>query len=361
MPFGGKVMKIASANIAMESRHFAMTHDVTTANLRSWVGAERPDFEGTRNSPSAQASLPQISDAAKSAQSAEANALAQASDAATNDPFLALIKAMIEWMTGRPIRLFDASQLPGSASSSVVRNSGKVAANAQEQHVPPSAGFGVEYDYHSVHEEAEQTQVSAQGTIQTADGQQISFKLDLSMARSYREESSVSVRIGDAKRRDPLVINFGGTAAQLSDQHFRFDLAGNGATLDVPLLGSNSGFLALDSNGNGKIDSGKELFGPGNGSGFADLARYDADHNGWIDENDPVFKKLLIWTPDAEGKGSLQHLADRNVGALYLGHVGSAFDLRGTGNKDLGAIKDSGIFLTDSGAAGTLQEIDLTA
>jgi hypothetical protein len=30
------------------------------------------------------------------------------------------------------------------------------------------AGFGIEYDYHAVHEEYEQTQFSAQGVVKTA-------------------------------------------------------------------------------------------------------------------------------------------------------------------------------------------------
>lgn len=42
--------------------------------------------------------------------------------------------------------------------------------------------------------------------------------------------------------------------------------------------------LSLDQNGNGEIDNGTELFGTKSGDGFADLARYDLDYNGWIDE-----------------------------------------------------------------------------
>ena len=55
------------------------------------------------------------------------------------------------------------------------------------------------------------------------------------------------------------------------------------------MLGSGSGFLALDKNGNGKIDDGSELFGTKSGDGFADLAEYDSDGNGWIDEKGRVY------------------------------------------------------------------------
>ena len=37
------------------------------------------------------------------------------------------------------------------------------------------------------------------------------------------------------------------------------------------------------------------------GDGFKDLAMYDEDGNGWIDENDEIFSKLLIWSKDENG------------------------------------------------------------
>jgi hypothetical protein len=119
------------------------------------------------------------------------------------------------------------------------------------------------------------------------------------MQRSYRQESSFSLRLGDATAIDPLVINFDGTAAQLQDQRFAFDLNGDGETDNVPLLAGNRGYLALDTNQNALIDNGLELFGPGTGNGFAELARHDSDGNGWIDEADPVYQQLRVWTPAA--------------------------------------------------------------
>ncbi len=40
-----------------------------------------------------------------------------------------------------------------------------------------------------------------------------------------------------------------------------------------------------------KINDGSELFGTSSGDGFKDLATYDEDENGWIDENDSIFSK----------------------------------------------------------------------
>jgi hypothetical protein len=271
---------------------------------------------------------------------------------------------MLEMLTGQSIRVFSAHQMSSPAAPpTITAPSPPTPATPPQATSTPAArpaGFGIEYDYHAVHQESEQTQVSAQGTIKTTDGREISFKLDLSMTRSYREETSVSLRAGDAVRKDPLVLNFNGTAAQLSDQHFAFDLNGSGKQDNLAMLASGSGYLALDSNGNGKIDSGRELFGPTTNSGFGELSALDSDHNGWIDENDAAFKALRIWTPDAKGGGTLETLAQRQVGAIATGNVASPFELRGAGNSNLGAIAASGVFLTENGKVGSVQEINLS-
>jgi hypothetical protein len=97
----------------------------------------------------------------------------------------------------------------------------------------------------------------------------------------------------------------------------RFDLAGNGTTYQVawPTAVSGNAWLALDRNGNGLIDSGKELFGnftqpppnPGEGNGFLALAEYDkpengGDGDGFITSNDSIFSSLRLWQ-DANHNG----------------------------------------------------------
>jgi hypothetical protein len=57
------------------------------------------------------------------------------------------------------------------------------------------AGFGIEYDYHAVHEEYEQTRFSAQGVVRTADGREISFDPrtvdDAQLPRGNHDHASV--------------------------------------------------------------------------------------------------------------------------------------------------------------------------
>lgn len=103
------------------------------------------------------------------------------------------------------------------------------------------------------------------------------------------------------KKVDPLIVNFSGTAAQLTDTKYQFDLNSDGRKDNISFVQPGSGFLAVDKNDDGKINNGKELFGPNAGNGFDELAKYDADGNQWIDESDPIFKQLKIWTKDAKG------------------------------------------------------------
>ena len=197
--------------------------------------------------------------------------------------------------------------------------------------------------------------------IHTEDGKEISFELSLSMVRSYHEVSNASIRLGDARqKKDPLVINFGGTAAQLTSQRFKFDLDADGKTEDINFVAGGSGFLALDRNGDGKINDGAELFGAKTGNGFAELAALDADKNGWIDENDASYADLRVWTKDGAGKDKFSTLKQANVGAISLSHIATQFDLKDAQNVSQGEIKASGIYLQETGAVGTIQQIDLT-
>lgn len=218
------------------------------------------------------------------------------------------------------------------------------------------------YDRHESYTEIEQTSFSASGQVRTADGREIAFDLQLSMARAYHEESDISLRLGDAARKtDPLVLNFSGTAAQLTDQRFAFDLNADGRTEQINFVAPGSGFLVFDRNRDGKVNDGRELFGPSTNDGFQELAALDDDRNGWIDENDAAYEQLQVWTRDGEGKDRLQSLADASVGAIALARIATPFDIKNNDNQLLGQIRNSGIFLQENGTAGTIQQIDLTA
>lgn len=207
--------------------------------------------------------------------------------------------------------------------------------------------------------EQESTTFSATGQVVTADGQTIDFQLQLAMQREFSATNRVQIRAGDALLVDPLVINCNGKAAELSNMRFGFDLDGDGDMEQIPGLAPGSGFLAFDRNHDGLINNGLELFGPATGMGFSELARLDSDGNGWLDENDPLYAELRIWMRDEAGKESLASLAEKNVGAIFLNPVKTDFALKNSENGLLGQLRESSIFLVESGGAGTVQEIDI--
>lgn len=210
------------------------------------------------------------------------------------------------------------------------------------------------------HEETENTGFATQGTVKCADGREINFNLNVTMSRSFQEYYEENVRMMEVSMCDPLVINLDGNIAELSDQTFLFDLDGDGQKDEINRLGAGSGFLALDKNGDGVINDGNELFGTKSGNGFADLAAYDTDHNGFIDEGDEIWDKLKIWVMDENGEGQLYSLAEKGVGAICLQNAATDFAITDENNQAKGRIRNTGFFLYENGEAGSVQHVDMT-
>ncbi len=211
----------------------------------------------------------------------------------------------------------------------------------------------------SFYTEAEHTAYQSQGMVRTKDGREIAFNVEVEMSRAFCEKYE-SMTAESYVCVDPLVFNLDGNVGQISDQKFLFDLNADGTEEEISFTEQGSGFLALDKNKDGEINDGSELFGTRSGDGFKDLAAYDEDDNGWIDENDAIFDDLSIWTLDENGDKVQISLYKADVGAIYLGNASTEFSLKNETNHEAnGVIRSTGIYLKESGGAGTVQHIDL--
>ncbi len=273
------------------------------------------------------------------------------------------VSSMHSWSAdGTMVSRSDAFQASLSQSVSVAAGvSSGQAVDLRSSSVSASGG-GVSWIRHTEErghlEERETTVFSAQGVAHTADGRDVVFNVDLGMSRRFSGEY---LKLQDEKVifTDPLVINLENSSAEVTDQKFYFDLDSDGEAEELSGLAQGSGFLAYDRNDDGVINDGSELFGTKSGDGFKDLAAYDQDGNGWIDENDDIFTRLKVWTKDEKGNDRLIDLKEADVGAIFLGNAETQFHLNDAATNQTNArIQSTGIFLKESGGAGTVQHVD---
>ena len=129
---------------------------------------------------------------------------------------------------------------------------------------------------------------------------------------------------------DPLTLDLDGdgieTIAATSGVYF--DHNADGIQTTSGWIKADDGLLVRDINGNGSIDTGRELFGDNtrlaNGQtaaqGFAALKDLDSNNDGKIDANDTAFGELKVWRDlNQDGisqTGELFTLADAGMGRL---------------------------------------------
>jgi hypothetical protein len=131
----------------------------------------------------------------------------------------------------------------------------------------------------------------------------------------------------------PLVLSFeNGPVELVADATHTFDINGS-ASIITDWPSSETPWLAIDHDGNGRIDDGTELFGSMSAlksglrasNGFVALRELDANADGRITADDAGFDRLLIWSDrDADrvsSQGELAPIAARSLVSIDLDYT----------------------------------------
>ena len=208
--------------------------------------------------------------------------------------------------------------------------------------------------YEQMQEEASSLDLAFKGSITTKKGKQMNFSLSVKWKEKFAVAQRDILQQGQ-NFNDPLIITLDGDTPVTKDK-FDFKLNKNASTLNR--LKKKSGYLAFDKNDSNKIDDGSELFGVKSGDGFADLAKYDEDKNGWIDSNDTIFKSLRFWSP-SKNSDSVKTLKEVGIGAISLQSIKTDFISKEDINKPTAYYKEASVAVGENAQPCALFSVDL--
>lgn len=173
-------------------------------------------------------------------------------------------------------------------------------------------------------------------------------------------------------QRDPLVLDLDGDGLELigASGAILFDHNADNIKTGTGWAGPDDGFLVRDLNGNGTIDTGRELFGvdtiKSNNTlatqGFDALRDLDSNADGQITSADAAYGQLKVWQ-DANQDGisqstELKTLAERGITRIGLNGTSTGPQAGQTINNNQVALSTT---FTQNGETKTVGAIDLEA
>ena len=178
----------------------------------------------------------------------------------------------------------------------------------------------------------------------------------------------ISALFDEAKAvMSPIVLDLdkNGVETISSSSGAHFDHDGNGLAERTGWVGGDDGLLVWDRDGNGRIDTGKELFGNRTllrdgvtraSNGFQALASWDDNADGKISAGDALWSHLQVWR-DRDGDGvsspdELSTLTDLGITSIRTAYSTSvSLDPQGNEHRQVG-----GFTLAD-GTTGAAEDV----
>lgn len=122
----------------------------------------------------------------------------------------------------------------------------------------------------------------------------------------------------------PMAIDLDGEGIEtidINDSQIYFDVDNDGFREQTGWISKNEAILAIDKNGNGKIDNQSEMFGSTDSTGFEDLRAIDSNGDGIINSQDADFNKIRLWQDLNENgvteEGELKTLTESGIQSIY--------------------------------------------
>ncbi|MEN0001477.1 MAG: calcium-binding protein, partial [Pseudomonadota bacterium] len=171
--------------------------------------------------------------------------------------------------------------------------------------------------------------------------------------------SAASLTAADfAFTADPIVLDLNGDGVDLTSikNGVAFDHDGDGVKEQSGWVGPGDALLAVDTNGDGLIENGTEIFSEVfEGGSYANsveaLRTLDSNGDGTIDASDARFDEIKVWQDtDSDGvtdDGELKTLAEHGI--VSIGLDSTATDQSVNGN----AVFAEGAFIKSDGSSGT--------
>ncbi len=142
----------------------------------------------------------------------------------------------------------------------------------------------------------------------------------------------------DGTRYDPLIIdaNKDGfiSTTSLENSNTYFDITGDGLRERIGWVEGDDALIVYDKNENGQIDGISEVFGNDGMNGFEELKLVaDSNHDGKVDRGDDLFYRLEAWHDyNQDGlvqEGELKSLQEEGVTSIDLNYVTTDIDING--------------------------------